>query len=152
MPPGTQNYFKEEIQVRAKEYLEQISKFQRNISRRKKEIEEIASLKEEMTEECYKEMLISLEHKVQKEIVEYAETKHRIINEIFELPNSKYVDILFERYVKMKSLVEIAAAENYTYEYIKILHGRALSDFNDNILKKRDKKVQKLPVQLNKKT
>lgn len=122
--------------MRAKEYLEQISKFQKNISRKKKEIEEIITLRTEIKDKCHMEKLDFLEHKLQKEIITYTETKHKIINEIHELKNEKHIDILYNHYAERKSLVEIAADEHYTYEYVKLLHGRALSDFNENILKK----------------
>lgn len=122
--------------MRAKEYLEQIGKFQKNISRKKKEIEEIIKLRTEIKDECYMEKLDLLEHKLQKEILEYVEAKHRIINEIFELSNSKHMDILYERYVDMKSLKEIALDDNYSYEHVKSLHGHALSAFDNKILKK----------------
>ena len=133
---------KEEISP--KKYLEQIEKYNTFIVQKKAEKEEVKKDTKDISGNDYIERIKKLEHLIDEEIVTLAEERHRIINEIQSLSKEKHVHILFERYVKMKSLVEIAAAENYTYEYIKMLHGRALSDFSDNILKKRNKKNQKL--------
>lgn len=76
--------------------------------------------------------IIDLEHEINREIDAFVDEKHRIINQIQSLQNSKYIDILYQRYVKFKRLEQIAVDMNYTYDYVRELHGYALRDFEKN--------------------
>ena len=75
--------------------------------------------------------IIELEHEINREIDAFVDEKHRIINQIQSLQNSKYIDILYQRYVKFKRLEQIAIDMNYTYQYARELHGRALQEFEN---------------------
>lgn len=73
--------------------------------------------------------IIELEQQINAEIDRYVEEKHKIINEIQGLQDTRYVEILFRRYVEFKSLETISVELNYTYQYARELHGYALQDF-----------------------
>lgn len=44
------------------------------------------------------------------------------------------MNILYKRYVEYKRLKTIADEMNYTYEYIRSMHGWALEEFSKKIL------------------
>lgn len=78
--------------------------------------------------------IIDLEAEINAEIDRYVDEKHRIINQIQGLKNSDYISLLFKRYVEFKSLERICVEMNFSYDYIKHLHGYALKEFEDKIL------------------
>lgn len=78
--------------------------------------------------------IIDLEAEINAEIDRFADEKHKIINQIQGLKNSDYISLLFKRYVEFKSLEKICVEMNFSYDYIKHLHGYALQDFEDRIL------------------
>ncbi len=57
-------------------------------------------------------------------------TKVNIINEIHELENEKYKELLNIVYVDMKSLGKAAKIMSFSYDYVKELHGEALNAFS----------------------
>ena len=62
-------------------------------------------------------------------ICEYVERQELIINQIKGLENTNYSTLLYKRYVQFKSLVRISEEMNYTYDYIREIHGKALDNF-----------------------
>lgn len=70
-----------------------------------------------------------LEKEADAEIDKFVDKKHKIINEIQSLSNEKHIDILFKKYVEFKRLEKVAVEMNYTYQYIVLLHGYALKEF-----------------------
>lgn len=78
--------------------------------------------------------IIDLEAEINAEIDRFVDEKHKIINQIQGLKNSDYIRLLFKRYVEFKSLERICVEMNFSYDYIKHLHGYALKDFEDKIL------------------
>lgn len=78
--------------------------------------------------------IIDLEAEINAEIDKFVDEKHKIINQIQGLKNSDYIALLFKRYVEYKSLERICVEMNFSYDYIKHLHGYALKDFEDRIL------------------
>ena len=65
------------------------------------------------------------------EIDSYTELKHKIINEIHQLADKRYVDILYKRYVDGMKFEQIALEMNYEYKWTCSLHGRALLAFEE---------------------
>ncbi len=122
--------------ISPKKYLCQIECYSNLISQKKAEKEAVKRDIEGLTGSEYIEKMRCLEHKIGEEIVELANERHRIIGEIQSLSKRKHVDILHDRYVELKSLMEIAVDKNYTYDYVKKLHGYALLEFDNKILKK----------------
>lgn len=78
--------------------------------------------------------IIDLEAEINAEIDKFVDEKYKIINQIQGLKNSDYIALLFKRYVEYKSLERICVEMNFSYDYIKHLHGYALKDFEDRIL------------------
>ena len=122
-----------------KKYLSQIEKYNNLIAQKKAEKEALKRDVEGLTGTQYIEQMQKLEHQIGSEIVKLAEERHRIIGEIQSLNNRRYVDVLHERYVELKTLMEIAVEKNYTYDYVKKLHGYALVEFDNKVLKKLSK-------------
>lgn len=122
-----------------KKYLSQIEKYNNLIAQKKTEKEAVKSDAEGLTGSEYIEQMANLERQIGEEIVELANSRHRIIGEIQSLAKRKHVEILHERYVRLKSLMEIAVEKNYTYDYVKKLHGYALVEFDNKVLKKLNK-------------
>lgn len=82
--------------------------------------------------------IIELEGEINAEINEFVDEKHKIINQIQGLKDTRYIEILFKRYVEYKTLETIAVELSYTYQYARELHGYALQDFQrtyNNLLK-----------------
>lgn len=72
----------------------------------------------------------TLEKEIDRQIDDYIQLKHRIINQIHGLGNEAYISVLHKRYVEFKRLEEIAVEMNYTYSYARALHGKALMEFS----------------------
>jgi len=126
--------------ISPKKYLCQIEYYSNLISQKKTEKEAVKHDIEGLTGSEYIEKMRQLECRIGDEIVQLANERHRIIGEIQCLTKRKHVDILHERYVRFKSLMEIAVEKNYTYDYVKKLHGYALVEFGNKVLKAQKKK------------
>lgn len=75
--------------------------------------------------------MIDLDEEINREIDNFVDEKHRIINQIQALQDSKYIEILYKHYVEFKRLEVVAVEMNYTYQYIVELHGYALKEFQN---------------------
>ena len=75
------------------------------------------------------ERILTLEDEIDKLIAEYITKRNRIIEEIHALDNTNYIELLFKRYVECKSFELIAVEMNYTYDWIREMHGHALLAF-----------------------
>lgn len=73
--------------------------------------------------------LIDLEKEIDREIDQYADLKHTIINQIQALPDPQHVDLLYQRYVKECTFEQIAVNMNYSIRNVYNLHGQALQSF-----------------------
>lgn len=80
------------------------------------------------------ERIIDLETEINAEIDAFVDKKHTIINQIQRLKNPDYIRLLYKRYVEYKSLKRICVEMNFSYNYIKHLHGYALQNFQEKIL------------------
>lgn len=63
--------------------------------------------------------------------------KHDIIEQIHQLSDDRFIQILFKKYVELKPLTQIADELNYDYKWTCRLHGYALSEFG-KLLKEHD--------------
>ena len=59
----------------------------------------------------------------------YEQERDRIVGQIIELPNPLQARVLYDRYVRNRTLVQIADATHYSYTRICHVHGQALADF-----------------------
>lgn len=72
---------------------------------------------------------VDMEMEINQLIDKYVDRKDKIINEIHQLEDARYVEILFKRYVEFKTLTSVAMEMAYDYSHIRRLHARALEDF-----------------------
>ena len=76
-----------------------------------------------------KYQLIDMENEINTDIDKLVNKRHCIINQINELQNVQYIEILYKRYVEYKDLKKIAKEMEYTYDYIRKIHVKALQNF-----------------------
>ncbi len=74
---------------------------------------------------------VDIQKEVQAMIIELMELKHLIIGQIADLNNSDYMDVLWKRYVDLKTFSRIADEMGYDISTIFRIHGRALQAFNE---------------------
>lgn len=131
--------------MKAKEYLMQIREADEKLRRRLRQREELAELVYGISAVQYNkdrvqggripgadgklDRLMDLDKELLAEAEDLAELKKRITGEIEEVGNPLYVEILYKRYIEKKSLWEISRELNYSYSYIKHMHGAALMAF-----------------------
>ena len=66
---------------------------------------------------------------IEADTMKYYDFQHMVINQIQELSNKHYIQLLFKVYVQFKS-VKIAASEmGMSYQYVRDLHKKALKAF-----------------------
>ena len=73
--------------------------------------------------------IIDLENEIDSLIDDYVDLKHKIIGEIHNMKKPDHIRILYKRYVENKRLEQITVEMNYTYQYVRELHGYALQEF-----------------------
>ena len=129
----------------AKEYLQQLKRLDTVINKKIQELSELRTMSTVGSFE-YKERvqsstsqdapfvkivnkIIELEEEINNEINKFIDKKHMIINQILTLNDSKYIELLYKKYVEFKKLEVIAIEMNYTYQYTRSLHGYALQEF-----------------------
>ncbi len=78
--------------------------------------------------------ILELEEQIRARMMQYIEAKTRIIDEIQQLQEPRYIEILYKRYVEDKNLTIVAKEIPYEYTYACHLHGEALKAFEDKIL------------------
>lgn len=82
--------------------------------------------------------IVDLKSEINREIDNFVDEKHEIINQIQQLSNHTHIQLLYKRYVEFKKFETIAIEMCFTYQYTIELHGYALQDFErtyENILK-----------------
>lgn len=138
--------------MKAKEYLQQLQRLDTVINQKIKEVQDLRLKSQSTGSVDYSKesvqtsssgdapfvkligRIIDLEAEINAEIDAFVEEKHKIINQIQALKNSKYIEILYKKYVEFKNFGKIAVGMNFTYEYIRHFHRCALKDFEDKIL------------------
>lgn len=130
----------------AKKYLQQLRSLDIKIKQRKEQIRELQSLasgqgsfdysKERVQTSVGGDKLsenvsryVDIEKEVDKLIAEFTVKKDKIISEIQSLEDSRYIEILYKRYVEFKSFERIACEMNYNYTWTCELHGKSLKAF-----------------------
>ena len=78
--------------------------------------------------------IVDLNAEIDREIDNFVDRKHTIINQIQGLENTTYVEILYKRYVEYKRLEMISVEMNLTYQYVRELHGKALQAFESSYI------------------
>ena len=133
--------------MKAKEYLQQLQRLDTVINQKIKELGDLRLMSQSVGGIDYSKervqsspsgdatfvkpvlRMIELEQEINAEIDRFVDEKHKIINQIQGLKNSKYIEILYKHYVEFKRLEVVAVEMNFTYQYVVELHGYALKDF-----------------------
>lgn len=135
----------------AKEYLQEIRKFDRYIEQKQIEYDSLYRLRGGAGAIDYSkdkvqtspdgqgftrisDKLVDLQNEINKAIDRFCQIKHDRIEQIQQLSKVEYSEILFKRYVEYKSLERIAWEMNYSYIYTCQLHGGALNEFEEMFL------------------
>ncbi len=77
---------------------------------------------------------IDLEREIKQQIKDFTRLRHKIVNEIENLNNGDYINLLYKRYVEYKTFETIAIEMNYSHRHITRMHGIALKIFGDAYL------------------
>lgn len=73
---------------------------------------------------------VDLENEIKNDLLIFEKQKAEIINSIHELDDHRFIQLLFKRYVEYKSYELIAVEMNYTYDYVRELHKKAIVAFS----------------------
>ena len=96
--------------------------------------EELQQIRQELDGEEPEEVA-QLSADIKKELQALIIERGNIINSIHQLENPLYIDILYQRYIKYKSLAEIVDTMHYTERHIQRLHGYALQMLDEKTKK-----------------
>lgn len=129
----------------AKEYLQKIRLYDSRINN---SLEELSALEDMVTRitPVLREVSVSssgsqdklgdavakicdLKAQINRDIDTYIAMKREAVAKLKKVEKTEYYDILHKRYVEFQSLEQIAVSMNYTYRWIRRLHGRALQAF-----------------------
>lgn len=134
---------------KAKEYLNQIRNLDSQIRRRQQEVME---LKESVTSMSGIQLdadhirtdspdpdplaskvgkYVDMQNEINDMIDELILLKHTIVGQIQKLGEAKYMDVLWKRYVDLKTFEQIADEMSYSVRHITSIHGRALQAFEE---------------------
>jgi hypothetical protein len=74
--------------------------------------------------------VVSIEEEIESQIIEYLEMKHKYIDQIHDLKDGLYMDVLYRRYIRgERNFTQIACDMGYSYKHIINKHGEALIAF-----------------------
>lgn len=141
----------------AKEYLKQLRCYEIKINQLSEEVKNLKILAvgggslsmdpnkvqtsipgDKMSEKVSK--YVDMENELLELQVEYQALRMEIINEIHQLNDSRYIQILYLKYLKNLRLEQIACemhksnGDAYSFDHINTLHGEALQEFDKKIL------------------
>lgn len=137
--------------MRAKEYLQKLKKLDTVIDQKIKEIDNLKLMSTSVGALDYSrdkvqtspdinapyvrsiDRICDMQNEISMEIDRFIDEKHKIINQIQGLSDSRYIEVLFKRYVEYKKFETIATEMCLTYTYVIEIHGYALQQFEKNI-------------------
>ena len=88
--------------------------------------------------------IVDLQKELETDINNLLDLKLKITYQINSIDNDDYKLLLMLRYLNFKTWEEIAVEMGYTYQWVHVLHGRALIYFQEKKFKKIILKVQPL--------
>lgn len=74
---------------------------------------------------------LELEEEIKNETINFQEIKQKIINEIHELDDYRFINLLYKKYIQFKDYDVIADEMNYSYDYVKELHRNSIKAFEE---------------------
>lgn len=143
------------ILLNAKQYLRQLRRLNNIVQSKLDQVETLKSLAQKITyvpknikvqesipEDKMTEIIskiVDLQKELETDINNLLDLKLKITHQINSLDNDDYKLLLMLRYLNFKTWEEIAVEMGYTYQWIHVLHGRALKYFERSM---RDEKIQ----------
>lgn len=79
--------------------------------------------------------IVMLEQEINAEIDKYVDLKRKITGEIQSLQDPQFIKVLFKRYVEYKGFDKIAVELECSERNVYAIHGQALKDFTEKVLK-----------------
>lgn len=79
--------------------------------------------------------IVMLEQEINAEIDKYVDLKRKITGEIQSLQDPQFIKVLFKRYVEYKGFDKIAVELKCSERNVYTIHGQALKDFTEKVLK-----------------
>lgn len=74
---------------------------------------------------------VDFNNKINEEIDNFIDAKNKIIQEIRDLHNADYIQVLFKKYVQFKTLTITAREMKRSYNYVLNVHKKALAAFEE---------------------
>ena len=135
----------------AKEYLSQVRRLRHMVKREQDQIAELRAMAESVgalrydrdvvqsspSNDAMPNCLIRLteaEARARQKLEEYFDLTATVISQLNQITPGLYSDILYMRYIEGKSLYRISKELNYSHEWIRHAHGRALQNFEKKFL------------------
>ena len=81
------------------------------------------------------EKIADVEIKIDRMVDQLIDERETIIGQLEGLDNETFKQLLYLRYVKYERFEKIATSMNYTYQWVRRLHGFALEEFERRYLK-----------------
>ena len=81
------------------------------------------------------EKIADVEIKIDRLVDQLIDEREVITEQIEGMENEAFKTLLYKRYVKYERFEQIATEMNYTYEWVRHLHGYALEEFERRYLK-----------------
>lgn len=135
--------------MNTKQYLRQLRRLNDIVQSKLDQIETLRSLAQKIThvpknikvqesilEDKNSELIakiVDLENDIKADIDYLLDLKFKITNEINSLDNDDYKLLLMLRYLNFKTWEEIAVEMNCSYQWVHVLHGRALIYFQEKV-------------------
>ena len=79
--------------------------------------------------------IVMLKQEINAEIDKYVDLKRKITGEIQSLQDPQFIKVLFKRYVEYKGFDKIAVELECSERNAYTIHGQALKDFTEKVLK-----------------
>lgn len=133
----------------AKDFLEQINRIERTINAKTAEVSKLRDIlygvsapmsndpvQSSKTGDRMADIIakiVDTENEINSLIDKYIDESKEIVKVIEQLKNPLHYTVIHKHYVSNMSFVEIAAVENFSYQYIVETHGKALKEIQ-NIL------------------
>jgi len=137
------------INLNAKQYLRQLRRLNDIVQSKLDQIETLRSLAQKIThvpknikvqesilEDKNSELIakiVDLENDIKADIDYLLDLKLKITHQINSLDNDDYKLLLMLRYLNFKTWEEIAVEMNCSYQWVHVLHGRALIYFQEKV-------------------
>lgn len=129
----------------AKEYLLSIKRYDTIIDAKQREIDDLYALITRVTPVLKTDVvsgggnqdkignaiakITDLQNELNRDIDHFVDLKREAAAKLGKVTRAEYYEILHKRYFEYQSLEQIAVSMNYTYRWIRRLHGRALNVF-----------------------